>query len=205
MPHSRYDDSVFINCPFDDEYRALFNAIVFTVQDCGFLARCALEVEDSSAVRIDRIEQIITACKYGIHDISRTELDPIYHLPRFNMPLELGLFLGAKRYGRNRQKEKRCLILDRDQYRYQKFCSDIAGQDISSHEKDSEKAIILVRNWLASSVPDNILPGGKRIVERYKLFQDDLPIYCSTFYLTVEDLTFVDFRNMVTEWLKQNG
>jgi len=32
------------------------------------------------------------------HDISRTELNE-HSLPRFNMPLELGLFLGASRFG----------------------------------------------------------------------------------------------------------
>lgn len=42
------------------------------------------------------------------------------------MPLELGLFLGAKRYGTGKQRTKLCLILDRERYRYQKYCSDIA-------------------------------------------------------------------------------
>ncbi len=49
-------------------------------------------------------------------------------LPRFNMPLELGIFLGAKRFGSQKQKQKNGLILDREKYRYQSFCSDIAGQ-----------------------------------------------------------------------------
>jgi hypothetical protein len=34
---------VFLNCPFDDEYRSLFEAIVFTIHLCGFSCRCALE------------------------------------------------------------------------------------------------------------------------------------------------------------------
>ena len=33
-------------------------------------------------------------------------------MPRFNMPLELGIFLGAKRYGTGRQKQKITLVLD---------------------------------------------------------------------------------------------
>ncbi len=203
MPQSRYGDSVFINSPFDADYYPLFNAIVFAVQDCGFLARCALEVEDSGAVRIEKIARIISECKFGVHDISRTELDSRYHLPRFNMPLELGLFLGAARFGGKRQKEKLCLILDRERFRYQKFCSDIAGQDISVHRDEPETAIKVVRNWLAAAVAD-ILPGGTRIADRYKLFQDQLPVICGTFYLRVDELTFIDFRNMVIEWLKEN-
>ena len=96
-----YEDSVFINCPFDSQYQAIFYALVFAVHDCGYVARCALEVDDSGLVRIQKIEQMISDCRFGIHDISRVESDPHTQLPRFNMPLELGLFLGAKRYGKS--------------------------------------------------------------------------------------------------------
>lgn len=108
MAKPSYDDQAFIHCPFDGEYRPMFEALVFAVYDCGFVARCALELEDGSQVRIDKIEQIIGDCRLGIHDISRTELDGTWSLPRFNMPLELGLFLGAKRYGTGSQRRKLC-------------------------------------------------------------------------------------------------
>jgi hypothetical protein len=111
----------------------LFHSIVFTVIHCGFRARCAQEIDDSGQVRIDKILKIVEDCQYGIHDLSRTELDRSSRLPRFNMPLELGLFLGAKRFGASLQRRKTCLILDRQPHRYQKFISDIAGQDIRSH------------------------------------------------------------------------
>jgi hypothetical protein len=42
-----FHDNVFINCPFDDEYKPLFDAIVFAIYDMGFVARCAREVIDS--------------------------------------------------------------------------------------------------------------------------------------------------------------
>jgi hypothetical protein len=89
--------AVFINCPFDSRYQKFFDAIVFTVIRCGFDARCAREIDDGSGTRIDKIMNLIEACPYGIHDISRTELDTASNLPRFNMPLELGIFLGARR------------------------------------------------------------------------------------------------------------
>src|SRR5271165_5747846 len=47
--------------------------------------------------------------------------------------LELGLFVGFKYSGDARQQKKRLLILDKEPYRYQRFLSDIAGQDIRSH------------------------------------------------------------------------
>ena len=154
MSTPRYEESVFINCPFDKEYYPLFEAIIFTIHDCGFIARCAREINDSSQVRAEKLFQMIADCKYGIHDISRTQLDESNGLPRFNMPLELGYFLGAKQFGNKKQKEKLCLILDVEPYRYQKFCSDIAGQDISSHENNSDKTIKKVRDWLNDSISD---------------------------------------------------
>ena len=46
---------MFINCPFDPEYRPIFEAVVFAVHRCGFVARCALEDGDSDVVRIAKI------------------------------------------------------------------------------------------------------------------------------------------------------
>jgi len=121
--------SVFINVPFDGNYQKLLDAIVYAVHDCGLKTRTALEEDDGGDVRILKIYRIIDQCRYGIHDLSRTTLDTVNRLPRFNMPLELGVFLGARQFGSGRHKRKSVLILDRDKYRYQKFCSDISGQD----------------------------------------------------------------------------
>jgi hypothetical protein len=58
-------------------------------------------------------------CRFGIHDISRIEHDTVNHLPRFNMPFELGLFLGARHFGGRPQRGKHCLVLEAERYRYQ--------------------------------------------------------------------------------------
>ena len=200
-----YDLNVFVNCPFDDDYKPVFDALVFAVHDCGFVARCALEVTDTAQVRIDRIFDLVEACRYGLHDISRTEPDGVNGLPRFNMPLELGLFLGARRSGPDRQQEKACLVLDREPYRYQKFCSDIAGQDIAAHGGSPRRAIRAVRNWLerapaARGVP---LPSGNRIADHYESFLDDLPAYCAAADLDPGDLTYNDYTGLVVEWLRR--
>ena len=155
--------SVFINCPFDDEYLPIFRAIVFTVSACGYLPRCTLEHEDASQVRIEKIYRLIAASGLGIHDVSRTEPDAENRLPRFNMPLELGVFLGAKRFGGTRDKRKRCLVLDRERYRFHKFVSDIAGQDIKAHDGKPDAAIRGVRDWLRRTVAGVLLPGGAHL------------------------------------------
>jgi len=170
-----YARQVFLNCPFDDAYRPIYEAIIFAVIHCGFVIRCAREREDSGEPRISKIQEIIRASKFGIHDISRVELDPANGLPRFNMPLELGLFLGAKAYStESEQREKRCLILDTEPFRYQKFISDIAGQDIRDHGGIARKALVHTRNWLAS-VSKRQLPGPLEIERWYDEFRDKEP------------------------------
>lgn len=199
----QYGASVFINCPFDTEYGALLDAIVFAVHDSGFIARCALEIRDTSEIRLHRILGLMRACRFGIHDISRTELDPINNLPRFNMPLELGLFLGAKAFGGKPHTSKACLVLDTEQYRYQKFCSDIAGQDPSAHGGDPVQAIRVVRDWLRPYSSARI-PGSQRIVERYAAFRAQLPSMLASAGLDTE-IIFADYSALVTEWLEANA
>lgn len=70
--------NVFINCPFDSDFGPGFRALVFAVIACGFNARCAREMDDASQTRIDRLYSIIEQSRYGIHDLSRTELDPVH-------------------------------------------------------------------------------------------------------------------------------
>ncbi len=97
MARSSYTSNVFINCPFDDQYGPIFDVLIFTIFDCGFVPRCAMEIDDSAQIRIDRIFKIINECKFSINDVSRTELDPNTNLPRFNMPLELGMFFFGRK------------------------------------------------------------------------------------------------------------
>lgn len=197
-----YEHNVFINCPFDDEYKPIFNSIVFTIHDLGFIPRCALELENAAQNRLEKIITIIEQCKYGIHDISRTELSPNSRLPRFNMPFELGLYLGCRRFGTGHHQDKCCLILDREMYRYQHFISDISGQDIQSHQNTPQIAITKIRNWLRSNSTKN-MRGGEIIYERYINFTNFLPAICDELNIDRPvNLPFVDFSHVVTVWLE---
>lgn len=197
-----YERSVFINVPFDTRCLKLFRALIFAVHDCGLVARCALESDDGCEIRFDKLIRIIGGCRYGIHDISRTTLDMKNRLPRFNMPLELGLFLGAKRFGNKDHQRKGCLILERERFRYQKYCSDIAGQDVRAHDDRVDIAIRAVRNWLAATRPRVAVPSASRVNKRYLQFCDDLPAMCKYADLDQADLTFLDFSTLVVGWLE---
>lgn len=201
-----YENSVFINCPFDPKYKAIFNAIVFGVYDAGFYPRCAFELGDASENRLQGIVRIIVECRYGVHDISRTERDRENRLPRFNMPLELGIFLGSKYFGGGRHLRKACLIMDSEPYRYQKFISDIAGQDVYSHRDDPKSAVLLVRDWLRTKSQRVNIPDGEVVWRRFGQFQRKLPAICKELRWNPQilKLKFVDYRHVIYEWLRQN-
>jgi hypothetical protein len=175
---------------------------LFAVHYLGFDTRCALEVDDASELRLDKIMRIIEQCAYGVHDISSVGLSAGTNLPRFNMPLELGLYLGCKRFGGGTQYKKACLILDTDPYRYRAFISDISGQDIHWHKGKPNRAIAEVRNWLANVSRTKGLPGGADIAARYTRFIKDLPRLCRKLKRRPKDLTFPDFLEMIEIWLK---
>jgi hypothetical protein len=121
------------------------------------------------------------------------------------MPLELGMFLGAKRYGKGRQREKVALILDRTKYRYQRFISDISGQDIHPHNGSPGNAITAVRDWLRAASPAVSIPGGDTIGRRFAAFSSELPVMCRDLQLSRNKLTFADLTWAMSEWLKKNA
>lgn len=193
-------DDVFINCPFDAAYTSTFRAIVFAIYACGFRPRSAMELDDGGQTRIDKLYGLIGECRYGIHDLSRTELDYVNQLPRFNMPLELGLFLGAKRFGGQAQSAKRLLILDVERYRYQRFISDLAGMDIHGHDGDAVTALRKTRDWLAN-VSRRQLVSGDRAARLFQAFMADLPILAADLEFDPATVPYVDFERMVVGWL----
>jgi hypothetical protein len=103
--------SIFINCPFDPDFQPLLRAILFTVCAMGCKPRSALEESDSSTLRLEKIYWLIQKCRLSIHDLSRTELSARTGFPRFNMPLELGIFLGIKCSSSSASRKKTCLAI----------------------------------------------------------------------------------------------
>lgn len=196
-----YERCVFINTPFDDEYDPLATAILFTVFECGLMPRSAKEWDDSSETRIDKLHRLIRESRYSIHDLSRTELNS-QGLPRFNMPFELGLWLGVKAAGVGRQRRKIALVLDSEPYRYQAFISDIAGQDIRAHGNNVARVIRAVRNWHLSRGRVAGVDGGAAIYQKFVKFRRKLGAMASTRRLTENELTYNDLCWLIFEFLR---
>jgi len=117
------------------------------------------------------------------------------------MPLELGIFLGARRYGRLPQRDKRLLIFDIEQYRYQKFISDLAGMDIHAHSGQPETALVETRHWL-TNVSRRHLLGEQDLLARYRAFRSDLPALAVNLNLDPARITYADFDLVLEGWLE---
>lgn len=145
-----YDRRVFINCPFDNDYLPLLQAIAFAVIDCGFSPRLAIQ-EVNGRLRLEKMIDLMRASRLSIHDISRLPAAP-GELPRFNMSFECGVFVGLKESGAKRHREKQFLVLDAVAHQLQRTMSDVAGLDPKIHGKDPRKAMDAVRHFLASEL-----------------------------------------------------
>lgn len=153
-----FENSVFINCPFDDKYKELLWPLLFTVVYFDLEPKVSQTVS-SGNVRVEEIKKLIKSSKYSIHDISRCKLSIIDDVPRFNMPFEMGLDIGCQTYGHGKLKSKKCLILETEKYHYQKVLSDISGQDIKDHNDDTNQLIYKVREWFIAVFNQRIAPA----------------------------------------------
>lgn len=162
--------NVFVNCPFDSDYRPLLWAMLFTLKACGLEPRIASEKGDSGEVRFHKIVRLIKASRYCVHDISRMEAAAVGDLPRFNMPFELGIDLGLRESSVHPFTEKSCVIFDKEQYRFQKVLSDLAGNDIKAHGSSPETLVKQLRTWLVEAGIPNV-PGGEILARRHRVHE----------------------------------
>ncbi len=191
---------VFLNVPFDEAYRPVFEAIVFTILASGFQPRSVVELPSSSETRLDRVVRLMKNSAYAIHDISvRPAAPPARGGARVNAPFELGLFLGMIYQARS--AKRKFLVLDREPYRH--LLSDLAGFDVAVHHDDPEQVRRLVRDWLQVASGDDDIPGSAAISHFYREFRSSLEQprrLRGEFALNVYG--FAEYHRAVNEWLR---
>lgn len=200
-----YDTRVFLNCPFDDKFKPLFDAIVFTIHDLGFQARHAL-IDDSHALRVERIAVEIASAKYSLHDMSRVQLGTNL-LPRFNMPFEAGLAYAV--YAMNPYKRDHHFgMLDGKSYQHNASLSDLAGLDTKVHDDDPVKAIGCVRDFLRRKSQMTTLAGEAHVATRYLAFQGSLAVAAKANNVNLIELKSWEYANdlqsLMAGWISQN-
>ena len=199
-----FDKNVFINCPFDEDYRELLISAIFTVMYLGLTPRLSLESIDSGESRIHKILELIKQSKYGIHDLSRmVSKDKDEHF-RMNMPFELGIDYGCQKLVKGKWETKKILVLEKEKYRYQAALSDLSGSDIRHHNNEAIKLVKVVRDWFITEL-FNKGRSHKKIWYQYNDFMADLETALIEQGYEQEDFEEVPIPEIMTymnEWLE---
>lgn len=199
--------NVFVNCPFDDDYKPLFEALIFAITACGYRVRCALEENNSGDIRFDKLCRLIHDSDRSVHDLSRVELGG-QGLPRFNMPFEYGLFLGASRFGGKRHRAKTALAMIAEPYELPIYLSDVAGSDPFPHHAQTIEVVRVVRIYLGARPDGGVLPGASHIHDTFTKFKSELPKLAAALKIAEDEIDplrdYRDYLSLLTEYLLQS-
>ncbi len=139
-------DSAFLNIPYDRAYEDRFLAYIAGLTAFGLYPRATLELTSGDR-RLDRIFELISACRYSFHDLSLVKLDRKHPpTPRFNTPFELGLVAGWQKAAPSGHTR---FVFEASPYRLQKSLSDLNGTDPFIYGERAEGILSEIRNALA--------------------------------------------------------
>jgi hypothetical protein len=155
MASRRRIDSVFLNIPYDKEFEDLYVAYIVGLTQLGLRVNATLAVPNQG--RLETIIALIGKSNFSIHDLSRIEVSK--GIPRFNMPVELGLAL----YRSNATKGRHTVyVFESKPYRTQRSTSDINGIDPQIHNGTAKGVMAGLRNILrqpgdVTTVPEMLI------------------------------------------------
>ena len=165
-----FETSVFINCPFDENYAPLLEAALFCIVYFGLSPRLANERLEAGENRLEKIVEMIRGCKFSIHDLSRSQAENPGEYFRMNMPFELGIDFGFRRTDDENLQRKKFLIFEKNRFDLKRSLSDIAGLDVDHHKDSFEEVIKCVRDFFRVEA-DIEAPGAAKIEADYATFQ----------------------------------
>lgn len=199
-----FNKNVFVNCPFDDDYRQLLLSIIFTIKYLGYIPRLSLERADSAESRIVKIVGLINESKFGIHDLSRIiSSDKDEHF-RMNMPFELGIDYGAKVFKDGKWANKQLLVLEKERYRYQKALSDLSGSDIKNHDDEPVKLVKVVRDWFVAT--ENIRTDSGNVIwskfNKFNAYLYDQAVEIDG-HNNVDELQIIEVIRHMDDWISK--
>jgi hypothetical protein len=158
-------DSVFLNIPYDKEFEDLYVAYIVGLTQLGLCVNATLAVPNQG--RLETIIRLIEKSNVSIHDLSRTEFSK--GIPRFNMPVELGLALYCSHATNGRH---RVYVFESKPYRTQRSTSDINGIDPQIHHGSPKGVMAGLRNILRQPGDVTTVP---EMLRSYRAVKRKLP------------------------------
>ncbi len=139
MPRRKRIESVFLNIPYDRGFEDLYLAYIVGLTQLGLRVNATIGVPNQG--RLETIIGLIEESDFSIHDLSRIELSK--GIPRFNMPVELGMALYRSHISKGRH---RACVFESKPYRTQRSTSDINGIDPQIHNGTAKGVMAGLRN-----------------------------------------------------------
>jgi hypothetical protein len=139
LPRRKHIESVFLNIPYDHGFEDLYLAYIVGLTQLGLRVNATVAVPNQG--RLETIIGLIEDSNFSIHDLSRIQLSK--GIPRFNMPVELGLALYRSHVTRGRH---RVYVFESKSYRAQRSTSDINGIDPQIHNGTAKGVMAGLRN-----------------------------------------------------------
>jgi hypothetical protein len=139
MARRKRVQAVFLNIPYDNQFEELYLAYIVGLTQLGLKINATLALPNQD--RLKRIVGLIERSDVSIHDLSRIESSS--GIPRFNMPLELGLALYRSHITRGRH---RVFVFEKKAYRVQRSTSDVNGIDPQIHKGRPKGVMAGLRN-----------------------------------------------------------
>jgi hypothetical protein len=139
VPRRRRIESVFLNIPYDEAFETLYVAYIVGLTQLGLRINATLAVTNQG--RLDTIINLIDQSDFSIHDLSRIESSR--GVPRFNMPVELGLALYRSHVAKGKHQ---VFIFESKRYRAQRSTSDVNGIDPQIHKGTAKGLMAGLRN-----------------------------------------------------------
>jgi hypothetical protein len=139
--------SVFLNVPYDDKFEALFIAYIAGLTRLGF--GIYVTFAEPGPHRLSTIIGLIEKADFSIHDLSRIERSK--GIPRFNMPLELGMSLYRAHLTLRRKRRHLVYLFESTPHRVQQSTSDTNGMDPQIHGNTPEGVMRGLRNLFSQT------------------------------------------------------
>jgi len=139
VPGTKKIASVFLNIPYDTPFENLYLAYVVGLTQLGLRIHAAFAVPNQG--RLATIIELIEQSEFSIHDLSRVQVS--HGVPRFNMPLELGLALHRSHATNGKH---RVFIFESKSRRAQRSTSDVNGIDPQVHKGSPDGLMSALRN-----------------------------------------------------------
>lgn len=158
-------ESVFLNVPYDNAFEDLYLAYIVGLTQLGLRIHVALAVPNQG--RLATIIKLIEKSEFSIHDLSRVEVSS--GVPRFNMPVELGLALYRAHATRGKH---RVFIFESKTHRAQRSTSDVNGIDPQIHKGSPKGLMGALRNIFRQ--PGDVTTVPERLAS-YRAVKRKLP------------------------------